>query len=461
MALFALTTASADTPITVLVDLKNPRSTISEDFLGLSFETQLLLPTADGRYYFRPDNRPLIALFRQLGLRSLRIGGNTADRPTVAVPGPADIDSLFGFAKAADVKVIYTLRLRAGDRDQAAAVAKYIWDHYRSQLDCFAIGNEPNVFAKEYPAYRDEWRNYVSAVTGSTNAPEAKFCGPSATPGKTSWARDFVGDFGKSGRVAFISQHDYPGGAGNRATNVVAARDQMLSAAWLTHYQKFYDSFVPVATAAGLHCRIEEANNFFNGGAKEVSDTFAATLWALDYLHWWAAHDVLGINFHTGDQVAAGEQMNTCRYATFRTTAAGCHVQPIGYGIKTFALASRGRVVSISVSSPEKINLTAYGTLAPDETLFVTLINKEHGAASVDATVNLVAGDSYVRGKVIFLSAPKSDVAAPSGVTLGGAEINEDGSWKGEWTSLTKAEPGGRFTLRIPAASAAVVQLSR
>src|SRR5262249_40883552 len=130
--------------------------------------------------------------------------------------------------------------LREGDRTNAATLAKYIFDHYRSQLTCFAIGNEPNVFAKEYPAYRDEWKRYVDAITGSGNAPGALFCGPSATPGKTAWAKDFAGDFGHSGFLAFISQHDYPGGAGNRATNVVAARDQMLSAGWLDHYQKFH-----------------------------------------------------------------------------------------------------------------------------------------------------------------------------------------------------------------------------
>src|SRR5207248_389 len=84
---------------------------------------------------------------------------------------------------------------------------------------------------------RDEWKKYVDAITAPGTAPDAKFCGPSATPGKASWARDFISDFGKSGKIAFISQHDYPGGAGNKATNVVAARDKMLSAAWLKNYK--------------------------------------------------------------------------------------------------------------------------------------------------------------------------------------------------------------------------------
>jgi hypothetical protein len=275
-----------------------------------------------------------------------------------------------------------------------------------------------------------------------------------------SWARDFVGDFGKSGKIAFISQHDYPGGAGNRATNVVAARDRMLSPAWLTGYQKFHDGFIPAAAASGLRGRIEEANNFFNGGAKNVSDTFAAALWALDYLHWWAAHDVLGINFHTGDQVAAGENMNTCRYATFRSTEQGYHVQPIGYGIKAFTLGGHGRIVPVTIAEDSGINFTAYAVQATDKSLVVTLINKEHDNGARDADVALAVGDGGVRAQVLYLAVPQGDVAATSGVTLGGAAIHDDASWTGEWKPLAAPETAGRLKLKVPAASAAIVRLT-
>jgi len=43
----------------------------------------------------------------------------------------------------------------------------------------------------------------------------------------------------------------------------------------------------------------KEANSFYNGGAENVSDTFASALWSLDFLHWWAAHGCHGINLHT------------------------------------------------------------------------------------------------------------------------------------------------------------------
>ena len=104
----------------------------------------------------------------------------------------------------------------------------------------------------------------------------------------------------------------------------------MLSPGWLEKYQNLYDSFAPSAAANKLPYRIEEANNFFHGGAVDVSDTFASALWGLDYLHWWAAHGAVGLNFHTGDTVAAAEQNTVCKYAVFVTSPTGYSIRPLG-----------------------------------------------------------------------------------------------------------------------------------
>jgi hypothetical protein len=139
-------TSWAQSSVTVAIDAKAASTGISPLFSGLSFETQMALPNADGQYYFRPSNKPLVTLFRTLGIKNLRVGGNTADRDTVNIPNDADLDSLFAFAEAAGVKVIYTLRLNNGDPKQAGQIARYIMQHYKSDLVCLAIGNEPNVF---------------------------------------------------------------------------------------------------------------------------------------------------------------------------------------------------------------------------------------------------------------------------------------------------------------------------
>ena len=104
--------AGQDQTITVSVTEKAPGKLISSDFAGLSFETEKILAASDGSYYFSPSNKSLIATLKMLDIKNLRIGGNTSDNPAVANPAEADVDTLFAFAKAAGVKLVYTVRLK-------------------------------------------------------------------------------------------------------------------------------------------------------------------------------------------------------------------------------------------------------------------------------------------------------------------------------------------------------------
>ena len=83
------------------------------DFLGLSFEPRGLPPDAQGDYFFSRTNKPLITLFKNIGISHLRMGGTSVESPpTNPIPDTVAIDNLFAFVKAAGVeKVIYSLRL--------------------------------------------------------------------------------------------------------------------------------------------------------------------------------------------------------------------------------------------------------------------------------------------------------------------------------------------------------------
>ena len=89
------TAAMASSPVAITVNTTTPGPGVSDHFSGLSYEMALVLPDTNGSHFFSPTNRPLITMFQTLGLKVLRVGGNTADRPGVKVPDPADIDSLF------------------------------------------------------------------------------------------------------------------------------------------------------------------------------------------------------------------------------------------------------------------------------------------------------------------------------------------------------------------------------
>jgi hypothetical protein len=431
----------------VSVNTSSPGCLIPDDFIGFSFETRRVNCNSDGvaGYFFDSTNTQAVTLFRQLGVRSLRVGGGSVDDPETPIPTSKDIDALFRFAKAAGVKVIYSLRLRAANAAQNAAIAKYIRDNYRDYLDCFTLGNEP----KQYSAFSRQWRIMADEILKAV--PEATFCGPapvSSMDGGAEQIRSFANDFGKTGLIKFVTAHDYPGGNALRnATDGNSGRDQMLSGAWVEHYQAFFNQFVPAVSALGLKYKYDEGSSFYKGGAKGASDTFAAALWCLDFMHWWAAHGCSGINFHNN-------RWSMYNITICKDAAGDYQSRPQGYGIKAFDLGGHGRVVPVAVS---RTGMRAYGVV-DSSNLYLTIINKEHGEYGRDAEVTVKGVGIKDPVGIMYLKVPNNDVSATAGISLGNATINNTGEWQGKWTLLPP--PGnGPLTIPVSAASAAILKI--
>lgn len=451
------TAQSQQPPVRVQFDQQAPAGQIPSNFLGLSFETLTLLPhNGTTPAYFRPDNRELIALFHTLGIHSLRIGGNTADTPSIPVPTDSQIDPLFQFAKLADAKVIYTLRLRESSIPQVVQTAKYLMDNYSSQIDCLAIGNEPNIYEKEFSKYASELRAYSSAVLAAV--PNVHFCGPGTNLSGTSpWANSYITEFGKSPQLLWLTQHSYPGGAGGKVTEPEAARSLMLSSTFEQRYLNYYKSFVPAAQGANVPYRIEETNSFYNGGAKDVSNSFASSLWALDFLYFWLSHGSSGINFHTGDTVAAADHQTPCWYAAFWTHSDGTlNVHPIAYAMKAFNIAAHGTLLTPKINNaPDTLKI--YATRDSTQTIYLTIINKQIDPSQPPITISPSLPKPYKRISAMLLTAP--GLSATSGITLGGASITADGEWKGTWQPI----PFSRQSLqvKVPSASAILLKIEK
>jgi hypothetical protein len=451
----------AQTVVSVVIDTQSPGATIPDDFSGLSFETETLLPDKAGSHYFSKTNSALADTVRNLGVKSLRVGGNTADRPTLQFPDIKDADHLFAFAKATSAHVIFTLRLRQGGPEEAAQIAKHLIQHYKSQLTCFAIGNEPNVYLKSFRAYEAELKRYMQAFDKFSAGSAVRFCGPGTTPSKTEWARDFSDSFAHSDHIRYVTQHAYPGNSGRKVLDSASGISAMLSSAWAESYERFYDSFAMAAQANQLPFRIEETTSYFNGGAKDVSNTFASALWGLDYMHWWAAHSAAGINFHTGEHVAAGDENTQCFYAVFLRSGNGYAIQPLGYAMKAFDVAGHGRVVPLHLQSgAHPINLTAYAVMSDTNNLYVTLINKEEGTDAKDATVLIAVPAEYKHLSLIRMEDRNGGITAKAGVTLGGVVIQENGVWNGAWQEQDTEPKDGTPRIIIPAGTAAIVRLT-
>lgn len=491
-------------PVAVTIEDGPPGPVVPDDFAGLSFERGPLNPGNAGvdGYLFRADNDSLVTLFRNVGLRSLRMGGGSVDFYPPAGAGPdgfTGVDNMFDFAVAAGAQVIYSFRLLnpssklvAGLKPAAAQAAGYIWERYREQVASFAIGNEPDWHAfhsypghpldpaiheeisgvpgSAYQSYLAHWRDFAAEVGAA--APGAPLAGPDTgaytpltyTPDPdhgVSWTERFACDERDGGRVADVTQHYYAGGSPGRTT-AGQAIGNLLSADWVTGteigsqpagteyvpYPWLYTRNLAPVRAAGLRYRLTESNDYLTG-VPGASNAFAAALWALDHLHWWAAHGAAGVNFHNKqwlytdtivpDPAAAG------RYA----------VTPKGYGIKAFTLGSVGPTRPVTVRSTDGLNLTAY--CVGD---CVTLINKTHGRAAADAAVTITQpGPAPPRAEVLTLDSAEPGDPGAGGATLGGAAITGDAAWTGQWTAL----PGGPdgISLTVPATSAAIVRLPR
>ncbi len=431
--------------VTVALDPQTPGLAIPPQAEGLSYESTTLMPRADGSHYFSAANAPLVRLFHSLGVTSLRLGGVTIDRPTTVI-STADVDELFAFAKAAGAKVIYSVPLKDTVPASTQPLIAHIRTRYADLLDSLAIGNEPNVFYANFTLYTSNWNPYFDLT--AQQQPGLPICGPSAWD--EAWANQFSQTLSaaRAQRLAYVTQHEYSFGPASQVRDAGAARDRMLAQ---DGYTAWYQRFVPAALARGFHYRIEEASNYSNGGALDVSDTYAAALWSLDYLYWWCAHQALGINFHTGDFQ---------NYSAFKTVTGGYAARPLAYGMLAFGLGGHGRFIPASVAPgvPGGV-LHVYATTAAGITT-TTVINRTHGATARDARVTLTvpAGTGAFTAESCALAVAGGDAAAKTGITVGGAAIATDGQWHGVWTPLSAV--AGQAVVAVPAASAVLVRFT-
>lgn len=521
IAFLTASAASAQAPITLSIDTASREYAIPADFVGLGFETKSVLPNTYGvsGYFFSPENKQLITLFQNAGIKHIRIGGGTVDGSggnehcVIPIPTRKDIDNLFEFAQLAGVKVIYSFRLlnlsecaNENLASENAALARYIWSKYRTSLDSFSIGNEPDVLSfhsypghtvdpriyetaprvpgSAYPSFLADWRQFADAILKLL--PSAKFSGPdtavssrsSFTPDPAtgvSWTQRFAADLKSSGFLVEALQHHYVyGRPGSTAADM--AIDNMLSPAWVAAtsqgtqpageggartfnpYPFVYNNVLAPLVALGVPYRMTEANDCLHG-VVGASNGYAAALWALDYMHWWAAHHMAGVNFHNNPWLPT----DTVVPDPYPCPPSGCEGYTMtakAYGLKAFDLGSHGYVEPVAISNSKGINLTAYA-VGTDRELYVTIINKTHSTTR-DATGAAVVIEprGFASATADYMVLKGSEPGNAGGMTarLGGASITNDAPWRGKWTPLGRVN-GGRLSLNVQSATAAIVRI--
>jgi hypothetical protein len=205
-------------------------------------------------------------------------------------------------------------------------------------------------------------------------------------------------------------------------------------------------NIVAAATAAKLPLgfRMDECGSFYNGGAPNVSDAYGTALWTLDFMFTCALNGCQGVNFHGGGNITG--------YTPIADNGSTVlQAQPEFYGLKMFSLVPQGSVIPAAIALGTNINFTAYGVQRLGGGISAVLVNKETNY-SVQVSINL--GTMVAEAQLIELTGPALD--STNGYTIGGAEIDADGSWTGGVQSVT-ATTNGQLTITVPPISAVLL----
>jgi hypothetical protein len=469
--------------VPINIDLRKRRGRIPRDFIGLGYEISSVAISG----LLSDKNRGHVCLVRGLGANGvIRVGGITSDSASFApdaIASPAakatvinadNLRELAAFLDATGWKLIWGLNLGDGDSLNATEEAVAVAAAVKDKLIAFEIGNEPDGFGQElggrrpkgysYEDYLREYREYKSVIRRTF--PQAPFAGPDASYA-TDWVTRFAADEGSDLRL--LTRHYYRAGANNSYLDTLINSGQRISPAWRKAYEvqrkvnkidvllredpnlrQTLQELSAAASVAHVPYRVCEMNTLFGGGQSGVSDAFVSALWALDTMCMLAQAGCAGVNMETG----VNHLDFVSYYSPIRSDWSGAvSIGPEYYGMLAFAQTCQGECLIPDYETGD-MNLAAYAVLAADRHLTAAVINKDE---STDADVTIAVDGRFPHATVLRLTGQALDSA--DGVTLGGATVAADGSWKPKEVEALRVT-AGTCEIRVPAVSAAIVQWS-
>jgi hypothetical protein len=256
-------------------------------------------------------------------------------------------------------------------------------------------------------------------------------------------------------RVSLVTLHRYPlqsCAAGPGAPNYPTIAHLLSERASVA----LADDFAPfVAMVHGHHLQVRNAemNSVSCGDAHGVANTFASALWVLDALFGMARIGVDGVNIHTysgaADQLFSVKRVNSSWHA---------YVAPEYYGVLMFSRAAPPGSRLLQVSGASKVRtLRVWATRAPSGRIHVVVINDAVGRPE---TLTVRVPGKQVNATLERLQAPTA--SSTGGVKLGARGFGSDttsGLLRGPTRTIRLVAAAGRYVVRVPAASAAMITI--
>jgi hypothetical protein len=436
---------------------------IGPAFAGLSYEKSTLYTPL-----FSAANTNLIALFKLLGNSILRVGGNSVDQnvwtpngpgQTAGQIAPSDIDALAAFLKATGWQCIYGINLggsATGATTQALAAEEvaYAYEQLGSALVGIEIGNEPDLYGASGSYYAGNWSlsqfvtlwsKYRSSILATT--PGVSITGPADAGDLSTWTIPF-GQAVTSNELSLLTQHFYRGDGtapSSTAANLITPDPGLVSDLATLHTG---------AQGIGVPFRISECNSYYGSFASGVINSYATSLWVIDFLFDCALGGSVGTNFHSPVDGPNGYGPIACSGGTV------LDAQPEYYGVLLFTLAGQGTLYTSELNAGS-LNVTAYAVKNSSGALNLVVNNKD-----LTNNLNLSIQLSQTAGSATLLEMTQlsagttaPDLTAISGVTIQGADVNVNGSFSPSAAFILNPN-GAQLSCYVPALSAVLVQIT-
>ena len=435
---------------TLMIDLDHPVKAVPPMFEGLSFEAWQLCRDPG---YLNPNNTAVINMLKNLGPGVLRIGGNSSDETgwtgrargintSIDSLTTTDIDKLSAFSAASGWPVMFGLNMGTSSSSDITDEAVYVSGSLGANLVDLQLGNEPDYFRLGYRPtnysvsdYQKEWAANYSAIRKLL--PQVPFAGPDVA-NNLGWLNTFTSNYGD--KVNLVDIHYYVDGPATES--YINYQTILTPDSNLPHY---FQTINNTATQAGVGYRITETNSIWGGGKKGVSDAFAGTLWALDFMWNLAKYNGQGINFHGGDNLV---------YSPILKVNGVWTAKPVYYAMLAFRYGSNnGTMVPVEASNPH-YNCSAFACIKPNNTYTITIINKE---LNKDIYFTVQTSKTATDISIMRLQAPS--ITATENIRFAGSTVSQDGTFT---PGAAEQKHGNQksFLVTVPAGSAAVVTVN-
>jgi hypothetical protein len=457
-AMMWLSSAGAVEPVavTATLDVSHPGPPVPKSFAGLSREWRRF-PSPDGGpagavhpVYLRLLEH--LVAFNDEGL-SFRIGGNSADGMGT-VPEDDRWRQIGEVFKATRTPVIINLNLAREDAELDKA-----WIRAAQRLlppgaiATFELGNEPDGWKGRYRPEDYTYEQYLEVFHKV-----AEQLVPAFTPGLAgpAWAHsappDVLTQFLAKERplINLLTVHSYrfdPKGH----PEVKKLLDEGPTAG----FAKSLAPGIQVAHDAGLKLRLGETGSAWGGGIAGFSDTYACSIWTIDFLFELARAGLDGVNFHGGGishYTAIKEDVDKASRQAIISASAPY------YGLLVFseAVAHEARFVPVQGDGPAA-RVKIWATLDRAGTVRVVVINKD---LTAPADVDIRLPGKYAGATLKRLEAPSLD--ATTGLTYAGQTF--DGSADGNPMGTLQPEPiaviDSALRFRVAPATAALMTVT-